>query len=257
MLNLFHQEILQSIKERSGTPTQHTFLDSYLGNSHPRYSINAPTLRTIAKIWMKDHHHISSREFSSLLTSLIEGISSTEKCMAGILMDYATAGQREFDPKLFNSWLDHLAGWAEVDAVCTGKYTIHQLPPDWNRWSKLLDRFSKSKNIHKRRASLVFLCSPIRHSNDERLAKAAIQNVERLKQEKDVLITKAISWILRSMVKHHKKIVAQYVKENKSSLPSIAVRETLTVLKTGKKTRLKKVRIQKPNSKNREVHKII
>jgi 3-methyladenine DNA glycosylase AlkD len=236
MINLFHREILQSIKERSGTPTQHTFQDSYLGNSHPRYPINAPALRTIAKEWMKKHRDIPVQDFASLLTSLIEGESSTEKFMAGIMMDYATQEQRQFHPKLFDHWLNHLIGWAEVDAVCTGVYTIHQLPADWKRWSVLLGRFSKSKNIHKRRASLVMLCSPLRHSDDEQLALAALQNVERLKHEKEVLITKAISWVLRSMIGRHKKLVAQYVKENKESLPPIAIRETLTKLKTGKKT---------------------
>lgn len=236
MVNLFHREILQSIKERSGTPTKHTFQDSYLGNSHPRYPINAPALRTIAKEWMKKHRDLPLNEFVTLLSSLIKGKSSTEKCIAGMMMDYATMEQRQFHPKLFDQWLDHLIGWAEVDAVCTGEYTIHQLPADWKRWHVLLSRFSKSKNIHKRRASLVMLCSPLRHSDDERLALVALQNVERLKHEKEVLITKAISWVLRSMIGRHKKLVAQYVKENGGSLPAIALRETMTKLKTGKKT---------------------
>jgi 3-methyladenine DNA glycosylase AlkD len=99
-----------------------------------------------------------------------------------------------------------------------------------------MNRFSKSENIQKRRASLVLLCSPLRHTDDESLARIALDTVERLKSEKAILITKAISWVLRSMVKHHKKIVAQYIKDNTGTLPSIAVRETLTKLKTGKKT---------------------
>lgn len=237
MVNPFHDEILQLIKEHSGTPTQHTFLDSYLGNEHPRYPISAPKLRKIAQSWMREHRTLTAPEFTAMLTSLIEGKSSTEKCMAGIMMDYATPDQRRFDPKLFDQWLDHLEGWAEVDAVCTGKYTIHELPADWKKWAPLLKRFSKSKNINKRRASLVLLCSPVRHNDDESMADAALENIMTLKAEKSVLITKAISWILRSMVKHHKKKVATFVDQNSDTLPAIAVRETRVVLKTGKKTR--------------------
>lgn len=240
MENRFHKEILHLIKENSGKPTQHTFLDSYLGNDHPRYPINAPTLRKIAQTWMRDHRELAANEFSALITSLIEGVSSTEKVMAGIMMDYATAEQRKFDPGIFDQWLDQLIGWAEVDSVCTGKYMIHQIPADWKKWKKILERFSKSKNIHKRRASLVLLCSPLRHHVDEQLALTALENVTNLKAEKSVLITKAISWVLRSMVKHHKKLVAQYVRENKDMLPPIAVRETMTVLRTGKKTKSEK-----------------
>jgi 3-methyladenine DNA glycosylase AlkD len=237
MENVHHQQILQLIKDRSGTPTQHTFLDSYLGNDHPRYPINAPALRSIAKSWMRENRNLPVTEFVTTLSSLIGAPSSTEKVMAGIMMDYATREQRSFDPRVFDEWLDHLVGWAEVDAVCTGQYTIHQIPADWKKWSSLLTRFSKSKNIHKRRASLVLLCSPVRHCADDSLATAAFENITRLKSEKSILITKAISWLMRSMVKHHKKAVAEYVKKNRETLPAIAIRETVTVLKTGKKTK--------------------
>jgi 3-methyladenine DNA glycosylase AlkD len=237
MQNAFHQEILHLIKENSGTPTAHTFSDSYLGNSHPRYSINAPALRRIAKEWMRSHKNISAKQFVELLTNLIEGISSTEKVMAGILMDCATQDQRKFEPKIFDYWIDHLEGWAEVDSICTGQFTITSVPDEWKKWKPLLGKFSKDKNIHKRRASLVLLCSPIRYVTDEDFATVALKNVDRLKGEKEVLITKAISWLLRSMVKNFKPLVAAYIRENKDTLPKIAVRETTTVLKTGKKTK--------------------
>jgi 3-methyladenine DNA glycosylase AlkD len=82
----------------------------------------------------------------------------------------------------------------------------------------------------------VLLCSPVRKHEDEYLATQAIANIEKLKHEKEILITKAISWLLRSMVKHHKKQVASYIEKNKSTLPAIAVRETMMKLTTGKKT---------------------
>jgi hypothetical protein len=39
------------------------------------------------------------------------------------------------------------------------------------------------------------------------------------------------------MVKHHKVLVADYIEENRTTLPSIAVRETLTKIDTGRKTK--------------------
>jgi 3-methyladenine DNA glycosylase AlkD len=38
-----------------------------------------------------------------------------------------------------------------------------------------------------------------------------LQNVDRLKSEKSVLITKAISWVLRSMIKHNRTLVEDYL----------------------------------------------
>ena len=100
-------------------------------------------------------------------------------------------------------------------------------------------QFAKDKNIHKRRASLVLLCSPLRKSEDLRLAAISLQNVCRLKGEKEILITKAISWVLRSMVKHHRATLEMYLNEE-SGLPAIALRETMRVLKTGRKSTGKK-----------------
>ncbi len=235
-MNPYHAEILDIVKENSGEATRHTFHDRYLGNTHPRYAINAPTLRLIAKEWMKDHKKESAAEFEKILTSLIKGESATEKFFAGILLDASTLQQRQFDPRSCEKWLDHLVGWAEVDSVCTGNYTITAIPANFVAWKKILVRLSKSKNINKRRASLVFLCSPLRRVKDERLALLALENVDRLKQEKEILITKAISWVLRSMVNHHTPRLKSYLKKNQKELPAIAVRETTTKLKTGRKT---------------------
>lgn len=235
-MNKFHRDILNLIKENSGTPTQHTFLDSYLGNNHPRYPINVPMLRLIAKEWAKSNKHLNAKEFENCIDSLIHGKSATEKNMAGILLDVSTKEQRKFDPICFDKWLDQLIGWAEIDSVCTGSYATTEIPANWKIWSALLTKFSKSKNINKRRASLVLLCSPMRKTADDRLAAMAFANMDRLKHEKEILITKAISWLLRSMVKNHRREVVAFLKTNQKGLPKIAVRETQRVLDTGKKT---------------------
>lgn len=234
--NAHHKEILDLIVSLSGDGTEHTFSDDYLGTSHPRYPINNPTMRQIAKEWMRDHKSLSIKDFEGLLTSLIKGKSTTEKLMAGMLMDAAPKAQRQINPKLFDVWLDHLEGWAEVDTICTGEFTVTEVPRQWPVWKKLLIDFSKSKNIHKRRASLALLCSPARKMTDPDVAKTAFQIIQRLKGEKEILITKAISWLLRSMTVTFKKEVAEFVDEFEATLPKIAVRETRVKLLTGRKT---------------------
>ncbi|HZX73671.1 MAG TPA: DNA alkylation repair protein, partial [Cyclobacteriaceae bacterium] len=78
-------------------------------------------------------------------------------------------------------------------------------------------------------------CSPISKHADQHLADMALANIDHLKHEKEILITKAISWVLRSMVRHHRKSLVAYMNENSDSLPKIAVRETNRKLDTGKK----------------------
>jgi 3-methyladenine DNA glycosylase AlkD len=196
-------------------------------------------LRTIAKNWALRNIELGAAEFRDVVTSLIEGKSFTEKCLGGLLLDYARPDQRKFDIKIFDHWLSNLKGWAEVDALCTGKFQLKEMPENFKAWKPMLKRLSKSDMIEKRRASLVLFCSPIAHCPDEEMAATALSIIDTLKHEKEVLITKAISWLLRSMVKYHKQKVRDYLDDNKNELPAIAVRETLVKLKTGKKTKRK------------------
>lgn len=235
MSNPLHKGILTLIKENSGAPTHDTFLDSYLGNTHLRYPLNNPTLRAIARGWMRAHKDLKPDAFADLLTSLIEGESCTEKMMAGVLMGYSAKPQRDFDPAIFDRWLDHLVGWVEVDTLCTGDFITTQLPAQWPKWKKLILRLSKDANINKRRASLVLFCSPIGRVRDDRIAEVAFTVIDRLRSEKEVLITKAVSWVLRTMIKNYREAVVAYLRANADALPKIAVRETRAKLETGRK----------------------
>ncbi len=229
-----HKELLACIVESVGKPVANDFLDRYLGNSHPKYPINNPTLRNITKEFTRAYKDLPPDVFKDLLTLLFEAPSCTEKMAAGFLLDTCTNEQRKFNPAVFDQWLNHLEGWVEVDTLCTGKYSKKEVTAQWKSWKRLLTKFAASKNIEKRRASLVLLCKPLRERNEEVLA-LAFQNIRKLMHEREVLITKAISWVLRCMVKNYKKEVTAFVEDNKSSLPAIAVRETLIKIKTGKK----------------------
>ena len=131
-------------------------------------------------------------------------------------------------------WLDGLVGWAEVDSLCAW-WTAEELIAGWSKWQRFIRALSRDKNINKRRAALVFLTAPLRRSNDKRLAALAFETIDELKSERDKMITKAVSWLLRSMVPRHKRPLSAYIKKNRQSLPAIAVRETARKIATGRK----------------------
>ncbi len=230
-----HQEILTNLKKHSGKGTKHTGNVAYLGNDHFSYHISNPIKRTIIKEFVSRHKDISLQEFTDLLDVLFESSSHDEKSIAGMLLGYYKKHRATLNPKLLDAWLPHLKGWAEIDCLCQSNFTAGELLADWKTWQSLLTKFSKDKDISKRRASLVLLTGPVSQSNDSKLFDLSIKNIETLKGEKDILITKAISWLLRSMVKHHKAAVGIYIEQNLSSLPKIAIRETQRKIKTGRK----------------------
>ena len=82
---------------------------------------------------------------------------------------------------------------------------------------------------------MVFLTKPVRDSSDKRFARLSLEVINRVKKEKEILITKAISWLLRDLIKNHRQSVGKYLRNNLESLPKIAVRETRNKLVTGRK----------------------
>jgi 3-methyladenine DNA glycosylase AlkD len=228
-------EILLQLRKHSGRGTTHSGNAAYLGNAHFSYHVSTPVKREIAKAFVRERKEISPQEFLRLLDALFRGRSHDEKVLAAILLGYSEIHRQHVTPRHLDSWLDHLVGWAEVDALCYSNITADEMLSHWSAWRAMLVAFSKDNNVHKRRASLVLLTGPVYHSSDPRLSKIAFENIGRLKSEKDILITKAISWLLRRLIRHHKKEVAAYIKTSGDGLPKIAIRETRRKLLTGRK----------------------
>jgi 3-methyladenine DNA glycosylase AlkD len=229
-----HKALLSAIEKHQRKRTHSQANDSYLSSGHHYYDVSIPTLRTLARAWLKENKHVTDTEFSATLDSLYSGKAYEEKVLASIVLSYHRAGRRAVRTKQLNAWLDVLVGWAEVDSLCAW-WTPEDLLANWRDWQRFIRALSRDRNINKRRAALVFLTAPLRHSDDARLAALAFETIEELKSEKDILITKAVSWLLRSMVPHHKRAVSAYLKENRQSLPAVAVRETTRKIATGRK----------------------
>lgn len=222
-MNKYHQEILEKIKRAGRSGTSETA--SYLGHPHLHYGISVPQRRVIAKEWTRVHKDISYIDFLALLDSLYNGKSYEEKTIASILLGYLPKLRKSIAPQDLDKWLDELVGWAEIDSLCQSNFTADDILSKWAEWEKLIRKFANNKNISKRRASLVLLTGVVSNFDDKRLANLAFEVVDKLKRERNILITKAISWLLRDLIKHSRTRVESYIKENSSSLAKIAIRE--------------------------------
>jgi 3-methyladenine DNA glycosylase AlkD len=74
-----------------------------------------------------------------------------------------------------------------------------------------------------------------RDSDDARLVDLAFESIDKFKGDREILVTKVVSWLLRDLIKHHHREVEAYLRENEADLPSVAVRETRRKLLTGRK----------------------
>lgn len=227
-----HYELIARLKKEGKDPSGFP-LAKYLGTAHTVYNVPVPEMQKIAKGWAKDHQTISRDELVSFVDTLFHGDSREEKIIASLILGKFPQYLNELESFCLDRWMGRLTGWEEVDSFCDEVDVW--LRADATKRVSLLKKWNKDKQIEKRRASLVVLCSSVRHNPGEFFVDLALQCIDTLKSESHVMITKAISWLLRSLIKYHKEEVARYLKETSSTLPRIAVREVTRKLETGKK----------------------
>lgn len=216
------------------------WLQKYLGSDKPTKCVKTGDIIGLAKQIVKENN-LDKNKLEKLLDLLYSKAKTYEEiALAASLLTVSPKLKREINPWKLDNWLSSTCGWAECDVLCQSNFPAEDMLPNWNIWKKLLIKFSKDKNIQKRRASLVLLTKAVRTSTDTRFSDLAFKNIDRLRGEKEILITKAVSWILRSLIKNHKDEVADYLKMNRETLPKIAVREVEMKLATGRKTAIKK-----------------
>jgi 3-methyladenine DNA glycosylase AlkD len=234
-MNKYHQEIVKLYASYQGNySSKHD--SNYAGSRKFSYPISIPASRKLIKDWLKSQPPFTPAQYRRLLDSLSRGKSHSEFSAIGKLLEYCPKLRQTLDTEALDFWLDKAEGWAEVDSICQGNFTAEEILSRWPVWRKLIQNFAADKNVHKRRASLVLLTGPVRRNADSRLSKLAFENINNLKSEKHILITKAISWLLRELIANHRSKVTAYIKQNKNSFPKIAVRETQNKLLSGRKS---------------------
>jgi 3-methyladenine DNA glycosylase AlkD len=230
--NIHHLALIKIFQDNQNILDNNSWVQKYLGTDKRYYGLKTDLkVKKINEYFKKQK--LSKKQFEELLLSLSRGNSFEELNAMSSVLGYFPNYRSNIPLSLVDKLFDHTVGWCEVDCTCC--FSDSDLFIRWNEWEKLLKKFLIDKNIHKRRASIVILCKPLRLSDDSRLSELAFSFVDQLKFEKDILITKAISWVLRSAIKSHPDDVAVYLEDNQDTLPKIAYREATKKLTTGKK----------------------
>jgi len=242
-----YQKIITSIKDisKNSKPNFDGFGLKYVGTQKPSFHLNTNEMRNIAKNFVKSHS-LSNKEYIDFIDALYYGETYDEIIIAALIVGQAKELRQNLSPQNLHHWVVNTHGWAECDVLCQMAFDSDDFLNNWSVWEKALMQFAKDPNVQIRRASLVLLTKPFRQSADSKLVKVALHNLNLLKNEKDILITKAVSWVLRAMIKYHKETVTKYLQENLNSLPKIAIREVRSKLDTGKKY-INKKKIQSHN----------
>lgn len=234
--NLCFQQLSDELHALSRSNVDQAFIRRYLGAVRPVLGVPTKDLRHLAKETVHSRHDWPMEDWLALLDLLYTGECFEQRVLAGFLLGILHNLRRTVDLQRLRTWLAGAEGWAEVDTTCQSVWTAQEMLVRWQEWQSFLSGLAQDPNISLRRASLVLLVAPLRKNTDERLMQQAFATVERLQHEKNVMITKAISWVLRTMAPMQPESVAAFLDSHAATLPSIAIRETRKKLDTGRKT---------------------
>jgi 3-methyladenine DNA glycosylase AlkD len=225
---------LQAIS-RPSTPEELAFVQKYLGAGRTFTHVRSADRDRLIRAFLPRLKPLPGRESLTVLEELVNSPTFDALAFAGKTLSLLPPARQTLTLPRLKGWLAGTQGWAECDCLCQSLFSGEEVRARWEEWERHLPRFAIDRNIQIRRASLVLQVKPARTASDRRFRNLAFATVEQLKGERTVLITKAISWLLRSLAILDKDEVWQYLETNRESLPGIAYRETKAKILTGRK----------------------
>ncbi len=199
------------------------------------YGVRTPKQREIARDWRRARGDVAFDDLLPVVEILWRGDSQEERAMAmEILNQY-----RRYIPKLswdhFERWRYQIESWALADGLGStllGPWLAASPDDRLDRLWYLIE----AEHMWSRRVALVATTPINRGRADFTLPDMTLELIDRVKEERDPMITKAVSWALRVLTKKHADRVADYVEKNRDVLAKHVVREVNNKLRTGLKS---------------------
>ena len=199
--------------------------------------VRVPVLRKIAKEWLVQNKEIDEVEFVSLLQELWSRPIFEMRSLALELLIANKKVLKKFDWSVAESWLSDVDNWAHCDFLSCNIFGFLVL---WDQTHLMRLRvWGRDSNKWFQRAGIVSTLQLIRKKEIE--AEEVLAMIDQVIDNKDPMVQKAISWVLRELVRTgHGQLVGKYLKRNPPRLVGYVVREVENKLQTGLKSGRKK-----------------
>jgi 3-methyladenine DNA glycosylase AlkD len=196
------------------------------------HGVRTPDSRRLAKAWRREHSEAVPEEVLALVDSLWEGDSRDERVLGLEILVLHPGVIRGLTREWFDRRRPDIDNWGVCDFLAVrilGPWT--EAAPDERL--PYLESLVGDSRVYSRRLGLVASV----HLNREGPGFGCwtLEQVDRLLDEREPMVTKAISWVLRQMTRHQADEVALYVESRGERLAALPRREVLNKLRTGRK----------------------
>jgi 3-methyladenine DNA glycosylase AlkD len=225
--------LLDQIK-RHADPQHQAFERKMAPTALKVYGVRVPQLRKIAQAWYRAHKQIARDDLMALVDILWDGESREERSLAVLLLEHYRDQIPDLPKEHFDRWRQSLDSWELTDGL--GWVLAFWLAGDPDTRLDYLWDLIADEDMWSRRVALVATVRINRGKLGFTAPDLTLRLVDRVKEERHPMITKAVSWVLREMIKHHREQVVVYLGENRDVLASHVVREVSNKLRTGLKS---------------------
>jgi len=226
------QQLLEQIRQRADPEYQGKVRMTVLTGLKV-YGLRAPQLRDIVRAWVRDHKQVAHNDLMALVDSLWNGESREERMLFTYLLEHYKHLVPDLTRAHFERWRRGLDNWEMTDGL--GWVLALWLLGDPDTRLDYLGELIADEDVWSRRLALVATTSINRGHTGFTIPDLTLELVDRVKEERHPMITKAVSWALREMTKSHPDQVAAYLEKNREVLAARVVREVNNKLRTGLK----------------------
>ena len=190
--------------------------------------------RSTAKEGAAAHKQVTFDDLVALVDSLWNGESREERMLFTYLLEHYKRLIPDLTRAHFERWRRGLGNWEMTDGL--GWVLAFWLLGDPGTRLDYLGELIADEDVWSRRLALVATTPINRGHTGFTIPDLTLELVDRVKEERRPMITKAVSWALREMTKSHPDRVAAYLEENREVLAAHVVREVNNKLRTGLKS---------------------
>jgi 3-methyladenine DNA glycosylase AlkD len=215
IINAIRKDLLKNIDLRYKKVLQGFFKEKIKS-----YGVRSSNTKQIAKKYFNEIKNLDKNKIFSFCEKLLKSGYGEEKSIA---FDWAFRLKNQYqkqDFKIFENWLKrYVSDWGDCDNFCTG--VLGEFLLQFPEFFKKVKSWTKSESRWLKRASAVILIYSIRKN---KFLKESFQISNILLTDKDDLVQKGYGWMLKELSNLYPKLVFDYVMQNKSRMPRIALR---------------------------------
>lgn len=198
------------------------------------YGVRMPDLRQIAASWKAGHQQAGRDDVLSVGEVLWTGASLEERTLANLLLASYPKVVAGLPWEALDRWRRLVDNWGVGDALGTMVFGPWLLANPDDRLH-YLETLIADEDLWSRRLALVATV-PINRRAVTAVPDLTLELVDRVKLEREPMISKAVSWALRELSKSNPDRVAAYLDDNRTQLAGHVVREVQNKLATGLKS---------------------